>query len=96
MYYADWMQQKKERRSAWLALGGGVLLVVAVTFLSSALALLNTPLTEPMPWFANIIVGGCRLRHSLGVAASVSSQELFPTVDLEIKGCGLEQLGSIN
>jgi uncharacterized membrane-anchored protein len=58
VYYADWMQKdKKERRSAWLVLGGGVLLVVAVTFLSSALALLNTPLTQPMPWFANIIVG---------------------------------------
>ncbi|MCT2892484.1 DUF1129 domain-containing protein [Lacticaseibacillus paracasei] len=58
VYYADWMQQdKKKRRSAWLVLGGGVVLVVLITFIGSALAMLDTPFTRPMPWFVNIIIG---------------------------------------
>jgi uncharacterized membrane-anchored protein len=50
-------QDKKKRRSAWLVLGGGVVLVVSITFIGSALAMLDTPFTRPMPWFVNIIIG---------------------------------------
>jgi uncharacterized membrane-anchored protein len=57
VYYADWMERdKKNRRSAWLVLGGGIVLVLAVTFIGGALMMLDTPFTRAMPWFVDVII----------------------------------------
>lgn len=50
-YFNDWAaQDKATRKKTWIVMMWGMLAVFGASLISSAVSVLNTPLTRPMPW----------------------------------------------